>query len=373
MAKLAIIGASYLQLPVYLKATELGHQTIGFSWPEGAVAKDFCKKFYPISTLEKEQILEICINENIDGILTIATDIAVPTVNFVASKMGLVGNSINCGEIATNKYLMRNAFKSGNNNCPDFFLITKENLDFVKTQLKTKFPLILKPVDRSGSKGITKVNNYSELSSAIDIAINESLIGNAIVEAFIEGTEISVESISYQGKHFILAITDKVTSGPPHYVELEHHQPSLLPTAIQEIAIQETKKALDSLQIKNGAAHSEFIISNGEIFITEVGARMGGDFIGSDLVYLSTGYDFLKGVIQVALNQFETPQNHWNQNSGVLFYSDLTPNINKAFENQQHRKAIVRSEHYLSELKPLTQSSDRNGYILYQANERISN
>jgi biotin carboxylase len=373
MLKLAIIGASYLQLPVYLKATEMGHKTIGFAWPEGAVAKDFCTKFYAVSTLEKEQILEICINEKIDGILTIATDIAVPTVNFVATKMGLIGNSVDCGENATNKYLMRNAFKSVNINCPDFYLITKENPEFVKTQIKSKFPLIVKPVDRSGSKGITRVNNYSELSSAINIAVNESLIGNAIVEAFIEGTEISIESISFQGKHYILAITDKVTSGPPHYVELEHHQPSLLPTAIQEIAIEETKKALDSLKIKNGAAHSEFIISDGEVFITEVGARMGGDFIGSDLVYLSTGYDFLKGVIQVALNQFETPQNSWDQNSGVLFYSVLTPNIYKVFENQNHREAIVRSEHNSSELKPLTQSSDRNGYILYQANERISN
>ncbi len=372
MPKLAVIGASYLQLPVYLKATELGIETIGFAWPEGAIAKDFCTKFYPISTLEKEQILEICIKEQIDGILTIATDIAVPTVNYVASKLRLTANSIYSSTITTNKFLMRQVLFENNLKCPAFFKINGTS-DLGTLSPNLTYPVIIKPVDRSGSKGISKVENENQLLSATITALSESLSNTAIIESFVEGIEVSVETISYNGKHHILAITDKITSGAPHFVELEHHQPSNLPPQVQKKIKEETIKALTALKIEFGASHSEFIIAGENIYITEVGARMGGDFIGSDLVYLSTGYDFLKGVIQVALNQFEIPINKWNHHSGVLFYSQLTPNINKVFENQKHRDAIVRSELNSSEFKPLTQSSDRNGYILYQGNEKISN
>lgn len=372
MAKLAIIGASYLQLPVYLKAAELGLETIGFAWPEGAVAKDFCSKFYPISTIEKENILQVCANELIDGIMTIATDVAVPTVNYVAAKLGLTANSIYSSTITTNKFLMRQILFENNINCPAFFKIN-DITDLEQLSPNLTYPIIVKPVDRSGSKGVSKVENENQLLSATITALNESLSSTAIVESFVAGVEVSVETISYNGKHHILAITDKITSGSPHFVELEHHQPSTLPPPIQDKIKEETIKALNALDIEFGASHSEFIIADEEIYITEVGARMGGDFIGSDLVYLSTGYDFLKGVIQVALNQFEIPQTHCHHNSGVLFYSALTPNINKIFDNQKYSNAIVRSELNSSEFKPLTQSSDRNGYILYQANKRISN
>ncbi len=81
---LAIIGASYIQLPLVLKAKELGVQTICFAWEEGAVCKDVSDEFYPISIIEKEQILEVCRKEGIDGITTIATDVAVPTISYVA-------------------------------------------------------------------------------------------------------------------------------------------------------------------------------------------------------------------------------------------------------------------------------------------------
>mgnify|MGYP003347788352 CR=1 FL=1 len=107
MKTLAIIGASYLQLPLVEKAKEMGLYTLCFAWEEGAVCKELVDEFYPISIVEKEQILEVCQQKHIDGICTIASDVAAPTVAYVAEKMRLVGNSYACALKANNKYLMR--------------------------------------------------------------------------------------------------------------------------------------------------------------------------------------------------------------------------------------------------------------------------
>ncbi len=368
--KIAILGASYLQLPLYLKAKEMGVETIGFAWAEGAIARDQCDRFYPISTLEKDKIFKVCKQEKIDGIVTIASDISVPTVSYVARNMGLIGNSINSAILCTNKFKMRQAFEKNGLKCPHFFKVVKNDDPKIKRQTLS-FPLIVKPVDRSGSKGVNKVFNFEKLISAIGTSLSESICKQAIIEEFIEGIEVSVEVISFKGKHYILTITDKITSGNPHYVELEHHQPSLLSNEIQNDIANETIKSLDALSIKYGASHAEFIISKKGIYITEVGARMGGDFIGSDLVYLSTGYDFLKGVIEVALNRFEYPVKQWVKHSGVFFYSIESPEIGEIIKKNKFENVKIKSEITREYLQPLLQSADRAGYFLYQSDSKL--
>ncbi len=370
MTKLAIIGAGYLQLPIYLKTRELGIETIGFAWEEGAVSQKSCSKFYPISILDKEKILQTCKDEKVEGVVTIASDLAVPTVSFIAEKMGLIGNPMESSQLCTNKFLMRNAFVAHDLKCPVYFKV--DNIGQLKLLSRhLKYPLIVKPVDRSGSMGVTKVNGIAELHKALINALDVSILKQAILEEFIDGQEVSVEGISFQGIHNILTITDKVTSGHPHYVELEHHQPSLLPGKIKDCLVIETIKALNALKIVYGASHTEFIISKHGIFITECGARMGGDFIGSDLVSLSTGYDFLRGVIEVALNKFEAPEKKWERNSGVYFYSVDSPEIGSIIRENQFNEFKVRSEIFSNSLKELRQSSDRAGYFIYQSDKKL--
>lgn len=101
---LAIIGASYLQRPLVEKAKEMGSRTICFAWAEGVVCRDLVDVFYPISIVEKEEILAVCLREQIDGICTIASDVAAPTVAYVAERMGLVGNSYAPSLRANNKW-----------------------------------------------------------------------------------------------------------------------------------------------------------------------------------------------------------------------------------------------------------------------------
>ncbi|MBD5237135.1 MAG: ATP-grasp domain-containing protein [Bacteroidales bacterium] len=365
--KIAIIGGSYLQLPLIKKCKELGIETHCFAWLEGAVCKDFADHFYPISIIQKEQILDICRTEAINGICTIASDVAAPTVAYVAEKLGLNGNSYESACNANNKFMMRKLLQQAGILCPQFFCIT--NIDQVHG-IEWRFPLIVKPTDRSGSLGVSKVNNKEELILAIEKAINFSFKGEAIVEEFIDGREISVECISYHGKHYPLQITDKVTTNAPHFVELEHHQPAELSESLYEEIYSITTRALEALGLKEGASHSEYKITDkGSIYIMEIGGRMGGDFIGSDLVELSTGYDFLKGVIEVSLNSFNEPQIHTKKYSGIYFLSKETEEFLPFFKNLISSDVIVEINQTSTDLKDLTCSADRSGYIIYQSDK----
>ena len=369
--KIAIIGASYLQVPLVLKAREMGLETICFAWADGAVAQTVADKFYPISITEKTNILEICRNERIDAVTTIATDVAVPTVAYVAANLNLIGNTPESAFISTNKYAMRKALSACTVNCPKFLKISDaENLSEKTAHLH--YPLIVKPCDRSGSAGVTKVETPQELLAATPVALNLSLGHEAIVEVFVTGVEVSVETISWQGTHHILAITDKLTSGAPHFVELAHHQPSLHTAAIQAEIKRQTLVALTTLGINYGASHSEFLITGtGKVYVTEIGARMGGDFIGSDLVQLSTGYDFLKGVIAVACGTFDPPKPCANRCAGVWFFSQKTPQVLEYVQQQAKHPEIVRAEISSMEMIELTKSADRSGYFIYQSDKRL--
>ncbi len=370
MKKLAIIGASYLQQPLVKKCKELGVYSICFAWEEGAVCKDLCNKFYPISTVDKDAILKVCMEEKIDGITTIASDVATLTVCYVAEKMGLLGNPDKYSLIATNKYLMRQCFMDYGVPSPKFCLTDGQIPEMLNT---FSFPVIVKPTDRSGSRGVEKVLKRDDLQEAINRACKESFQKKAVIEEFIEGREISVESISFKGKHYVLQITDKVTTEAPYFVELEHHQPSSLPEDIKTKVKSIVLNALDALHIQYGASHAELkITKEGDIRVIEIGARMGGDFIGSDLVKLSTDYDFLKGVIDVAFGDFDEPHITGNKYAGVYFLCEETKDILPIIQNAKKYPEIVRAEVTDSVLRRIEQSADRSGYFIYQSDKKLT-
>ena len=363
MSKLAIIGAGYLQLPLVHKAKSLGIETHCFAWEEGAVCCQVADYFYPISITEKEQILSICQKVRIDGIITIASDLAVTTVNYVAQQMGLVGNQDAYTLLMTNKFFMREQFTSLGVSSPKYKICRELFCDVVDL----KFPLITKPTDRSGSVGVTKVNSAMELTNALKEAINNSFSQTAIVEEFIEGREVSVECISWKGHHYLLAITDKTTTSAPHFVEIAHTQPAKLSVELTKKIEQLVMKVLDALHIENGASHTEIkITDNEELFVIEVGARMGGDFIGSHLVHLSTGYDFLQAAIELSLGTFTPPNLDKEEKyiAEVYFLSQETSWLKPIIENRENYPEIVEAKILNKNLTTLRSSSDRSGYLI---------
>ncbi|MBO4799224.1 MAG: ATP-grasp domain-containing protein, partial [Lachnospiraceae bacterium] len=186
MKKLGIVGASYLQEPLIQRAKKKGIETHVFAWAAGDVGEKSADYFYPISTTEKEEILEKCREVGIDGICTISSDLAVIAVNYVAAHMGLVGNSPECTDRSTNKHLMRECFREHGLPSPKSILV--ESVSDLKGA-DLKYPVIVKPLDRSGSRGITKVEDFSRLEEAIDKAKDQGFEKKALVEEFISGKE----------------------------------------------------------------------------------------------------------------------------------------------------------------------------------------
>ena len=219
---LAIIGASYLQLPLINKAKEMGYTTHVFAWAADDVGENAADYFYPISIRDVDNITEQCRKIGVCGICSIATDLGNYTVNYVAEKLGLVGNSMESTMKCTNKYLMRQAFlKCGDPSPVGLLIDDKTNLD----SIDISYPAIVKPTDRSGSKGITLVKNAEGMKDAVERALSLSFEKRVLIENLLDGDEYSVEGISYKGEHHILAITQKYTTGSPHFIETGHREP----------------------------------------------------------------------------------------------------------------------------------------------------
>ena len=363
--KVVIIGANDFQNPLILKAKELGYETHVFAWKDGSIGEKTADFFYPISIVEKEEILEKCREIKPDAVLTIASDLATITVNYVASKLGLTCNSLECTEISTNKFKMRQAFKKANIPVPKFEIVDENtNLDILNGM---EYPLIVKPTDRSGSRAINKILKKEELSDAIKLAVENSFEKKAIVEEYIDGDEFSAESISFHGKHNFLTVTRKQTTGYPHFIETGHIEPAGLSEEIIEKIKSAILPALDSLKIENGASHAEFKITpNGDIRIIEIGARMGGDCIGSDLVKISTGYDYVKMVIDVALGKEPVLEKVSVPKIAVIKFIFNKEDLNGL---EKIKKEKPEKIYFVSEIKDfgghkIVDSSSRYGYYI---------
>lgn len=366
MKKLAIIGASYLQEPLIERAKELGYETHVFAWAANDIGEKSADYFYPISITEKKQILDKCKKIKVDGVCTIASDLAAVTVNYVAYGLGLPCNSPEASLLASNKYYMRKAFFEKNVPSPKSIRVSDiEELQGVTLD----YPVIVKPLDRSGSRGITKLESREGLEAAVEYAKEQGFEKYALVEEFATGKEYSIECISYNGEHHFLAMTQKYTTGAPHFIETGHIEPA----PIAEEMLKKVKKvvfsALDALKIANSASHTELKISNsGDIKIIEIGGRMGGDFIGSDLVRISTGIDFVRAVIQVAVGECPDLTPVCESRVGAVRFILSKEDVDAVAKmEEEHPEYIVQKEIHADRFESVTDSSTRLGYCLFRA------
>ena len=363
--KIAIIGANESINILIKKAKEMGYETHVFAWECGDPGEKTADFFYPIDVANKEEILKICKTLNIDGVASITSDFAVNTVNYVARNLGLISNSEKTDLVARNKYLMRKALKEAGVYTPWFEKADiNTDLSFMKNH---KFPVIVKPTDRWSSKGVTRVNNYNDLREAVYYAASESLTNEAIIEDFMSGNEYSAECICQNGVCNILAITEKATTGYPNYVEKGHIQPANIPEEYVEIIKDKIKKAVLALDIKNSAAHAEFkLFDNNEVGIIEIGARMGGDFIGTDLVRLSTGYDYVGMVVDVSCgNKIDYSKKEKYSKVKVNFILNQFDLDKYKILEETSKKIIKRAVIYSTDFShKVKNSSDRYGYYI---------
>ena len=374
--RLAVVGASHFQLPLIRKAQEKGCEVHAFAWQCGDVGEHAADVFHPVSIVETERIVEECRRIGVQGICTIASDLATVAVCEVADALGLIGNSLACMRVSTNKHLMREAFAAAGDPSPRSVAVGPDEMGaFVPLKHELAYPLIVKPADRSGSRGVTKLDapqrdvssRDSKLSRALEEAIDQSLSNQAVVEEYATGDEFSVEGISWEGTHQILTVTRKATTGAPHFIETAHLQPAGLPSSMYQRVCDVATHALDTLGVRYGASHTELkIAKDGTMRIIEIGARMGGDCIGSHLVPLSTGIDYVGAVVDIALGKEPnlTPVSEpMAAAARFLFDAD---DVRSFEELKKARPELVRYAHMTTDGGPhaVTDSSTRLGHFV---------
>lgn len=363
--RIAIIGANDSVVLLIKKAKSLGYETHVFAWKCGDPGEKEADFFYPISISDKEAILKKCREIGVCGVCSITSDFAAPVVAYVSRALGLPSNPEKTDVVARNKYEMRKTFKeTGAIYCPKF-IEADENFDADSTK-DFHFPVIVKPTDRWSSKGITCVESEKGLKNAVKVAINESFNKKAIIEEYVEGPEYSAECIAWDGNIEILAFTKKMTTGSPHYIETGHVQPSDIPLEKQDTIKKVIKTAIRALGIKNSAAHAEFrIMDNGDICFMEIGARMGGDCIGTDLTPLSTGIDYIKMVIDVACGN--TPSFQITSKPKKVMIKFIINEEDYSDFKKLNKSSIIRSEIYnLDFNKEVIDSSTRHGFYIVE-------
>lgn len=300
MKRLMIVGASVLQLPAILKAKEMGLYVGVADYNPQAIGIQYADEFFNASTMDEHAVLSAAIKFKPDGIMTLATDMPMRGVAKVSEKLGLHSISYDTAVKATDKFEMIQAFKAHDVASPWFF--TVDSLDELKNlEGQLSYPCIMKPTDNAGSHGVVLAHGFEDLLQSYEYSRASARHGRVIIEEYLKGDEVSVEVMVVDGQVNVLQITDKLTTGAPHFVEMGHSQPSRhhfeTQQAIKELAIQACK----AVGIDQGPAHVEMMVTKRGPVMIELGARMGGDNITTSLVPLSTGIDMVKATIDVAM------------------------------------------------------------------------
>lgn len=371
MKKIMILGASILQVPAIKRAKDMGLYVISIDMDPKAIGFEFADEHHVLSTIDVDAVLELAKKINIDGIMTLASDKPMLTVAKVSNELGLNSISEETSIKVTNKARMRECLAEHNVPIPKFKVATnkEEYLNYI-SQFGSTY--IVKPADSSGSRGIFLVENSEKSSEAYNHSIKYSSTGEILIEEYITGPEVSVESITINGKTNIIAITDKNTTGSPYFVELGHSIPSSLSEEIQENIKKVTIAAIDALGIEVGPSHTEIKVTDEGPKIIEVGARLGGDNITTHLVPLSTGIDMVKSLINMSIGIFENPKATKSKGAAISYFDSDEGTINNILNLNEAYKIKGVNEIYFNKTindktNKIRSSIDRIGYVISHA------
>ncbi|HAX84079.1 MAG TPA: carbamoyl-phosphate synthase large subunit [Ruminococcaceae bacterium] len=325
MKKLLVIGAGFLQDFVIQKAKKMGYETLTVDADPNAVGFKSADRYAVINIVDEKACLEYARKENIDGVLTAATDYGVLTAAYVAREMNLPGLNYEAAQLIKNKYRVRKClFDSHIDDTEQAYEIDKDT-DLKDLCGKLSFPVMVKPCDGSGSRGASRVDSPEDFPKACSAAMDSSITHRAEVETFITGTEYGAESLVAGGEVHVLGIMRKWMTKPPYYAELGHAIPTDLPREVEERARQCVENAIKVLGISFGSVNMDMLITKeGKIHIIDIGARMGGNMIGPCVIPYGTGIDYMANMIRNAVGDETdfTPTSHSCVATRLLAFDD---------------------------------------------------
>ena len=294
------------QIPAIVQAKEKGYYTITCDYLPDNPGHKYSDEFHNVSTTDKEAVLELARKLDIDGIVAYASDPAAPTAAYVAQEMGLPGNPYQSVEILTQKDLFRDFLQKNGFNTPKACGYTTYEQALADID-GFKFPVMVKPVDSSGSKGVVKIENKTELKAAVDEALSYSRAKRIVVEEFIQkkGYQVSGDGFSVDGKLVFTSYGNELYSGKGtrEYVALGEFWPLILSDDLKQKVDNELQKLITKLGMKTCAYNIEVILDqNDDVYVLELGPRNGGSYI-PQLIQYATGVDLIDYTLRAAVGE----------------------------------------------------------------------
>nr|HPO50273.1 ATP-grasp domain-containing protein [Spirochaetota bacterium] len=333
---LLIIGAGLLQVPVIKTANEVGLKTVVTDYNENAPGMKIADYSLVISTRDIDGTVRVAKEFDkkikLHGVITVGTD-ASTTVSAVANVLNLPGIEFINAEAASNKVKMRERFEKYKAPIPAFSKCW--TLDELKNFAKKYgFPLVIKPADNMGARGVMKIENEENLEFAFHNAKKGSPSGELIVEEYMDGPELSIDALVYNDEIFITGVADRIIEREPYFIETGHVMPSNLPKEQVDDAIEVFKKGIRALGINIGAAKGDIKVTKNGAKIGEIAARLSGGFMSAYTYPYSSGVNLIRNAIDVALG---------------FPPCDLTPKYNKVAVE----KAFIPEPGIVTEIKGL--------------------
>ena len=370
MKRVLVIGASILQMPAILKAKELGYYVATVDFNPKAIGIPYADEFYEVSTIDTGAVAKVAKEFRADGVMTLATDMPMRSVARAAEECGLPGISMDTAIKATDKGEMIKAFEANGVEHPWYYIALDKN-EFEGVKSKVKFPCIMKPTDNAGSRGVVLAHSLEELEREYSYTVGESRKGGVIIEEYMEGPEVSVEVMTIDGEPHILQVTDKITTGAPHFVEMGHTQPSRLGYENVEKIKDLAARAVIAVGIQNGPAHVEIKLTKDGPKMVELGARMGGDCITTHLVPLSTGIDMVRSTIEIACGEKTDIEPKFDKGSAIRYFK-TEHGIIKSISSVEEARNIsgVKEISFVKDIGDqvgnIDSSVDRVGFVIAQ-------
>jgi len=366
-----ILGARANQVPAIITAKKMGLEVVCIDPLATAPGSILCDFHYVFDLADAAQCLRIARRHRINGVITVGADYPVPAMAKICKEMDLPGIREEVAESATNKRVMRRQFEKAGVPSPYSLAVHTLN-EAIQAYHKLRGPAIFKPAVSHGGRGITRINeraNIKDLRFAYERAIQVTRGDGILVEEFVDGPEFSVECLTVGRKTYAIAVTDKLTTGEPYYVEIGHSQPTGLSSKEQTDLIHAAILATQALGIDYAASHVEIRISKDGPKLMEVGARLGGGFINSYLVPLSTGIDMVRSAIEVALGRNPDIAPRFKKGAAVRFLTP-SPGRIKSIIGLEKASKIEGVAHISIDVKPgesvppLLDGSCRVGYVI---------
>ncbi len=368
-----IFGLGFLQKSLIARCKVKGLYTIGIDPCEDAVCKDDVDIFEVVGGQDYEKTLEVAKRYDVAGVITTATDKPLVMMARVAEALHLPFYSVKTAQWSTDKYQMKQRFMLGG--VPFAKGKLAKTIDDVSDFV---FPVIVKPRDNSGSRGVKLCCDKQELQECINEALEFSHLDTVLVEEFIEGQEYSIESIHFDGKSKVIQFTEKKTTDFPYNVELGHMQPARLSDEMKDEIREIIEKIAKALNFNNCGSHTELKIGSRGITVIETSPRFGGDFITSTLVPLSTGLNIDDLLIDISVGNKISEDDlipSKNRCSGVVFFNLPEGKIEK-IGNLDELKTIKGLHFYYfglkegDKVKKIKNSLDRYGDAVFVADTR---